>query len=145
MSPHHMPYDTWWKPRLNGRPFGKVYRKMYGFHQAHHANYKCNLNVAAFFGIPLADSVFGTYKQPDELLLDGVLATKASGRKAPLSLAGRSRGSTAWFSRDGDGCQKETEALLLLFEKSLPQFSEAAAKTRVFGTTRVMSASGVFE
>ena len=54
---------------------------MYGFHQAHHANYKCNLNVAGFFGIPLADLAFGTYRQPDDLLLDGATLTKATARK----------------------------------------------------------------
>ena len=49
---HHLRYDAWWKPRLNDRMFGRVWRKVYGFHQAHHANYRCNLNVAGFFGIP---------------------------------------------------------------------------------------------
>lgn len=78
---HHKPYDAWWKQKLNGRAFGRVWRTLYGFHQGHHANYKCNLNVAGFFGIPLADLVFGTYKQPDELLLDGAPATKESARR----------------------------------------------------------------
>jgi hypothetical protein len=78
---HHKPYDAWWKQKLNSRVFGGLWRKMYGFHQAHHANHKCNLNVAGFFGIPLADLLFGTYKQPDTLLLDRAPATKESARR----------------------------------------------------------------
>jgi hypothetical protein len=78
---HHTPYNPWWKRRLEGRVFGAIWRHMYGFHQAHHANYKCNLNVAGFFGIPVADLLFGTYKQPDTLLIDGTPATKETARK----------------------------------------------------------------
>lgn len=78
---HHKPYDAWWKPKLQGRVWGTVWRKAYGFHQAHHANYRCNLNVAGFFGIPLGDLVFGTYKQPDLLLVDGATAITESARR----------------------------------------------------------------
>lgn len=78
---HHQPYDSWWKRRLEGRVLGRMWRTVYGFHQAHHANYKCNLNVAGFFGLPLADLVFGTYRQPDQLLLDGARGTKESARR----------------------------------------------------------------
>jgi hypothetical protein len=53
-----------------------TWRKLYGFHQAHHANYKCNMNIAGFFGIPVADLTFGTYEQPEILLLDGAPASK---------------------------------------------------------------------
>jgi len=80
-SVHHKPYDTWWKPRIAGRCFGRAWGLLYGFHQAHHANYKCNLNVAGFFGLPLADIVFGTYKKPDPLLVDGARATKEAARR----------------------------------------------------------------
>jgi len=76
---HHQPY-AWWEPKLAGRA-GAAWGWLYGFHQAHHANYKCNLNVAGFFGIPLADIVFGTYKQPDVLLIDGAVATKEAARR----------------------------------------------------------------
>jgi hypothetical protein len=34
------------------------------------------MNVAGFFGLPVGDWLFATYKQPDELLLDGLPATK---------------------------------------------------------------------
>lgn len=78
---HHEPYEAFWKPRLEGRTFSGAWRWLYGFHQAHHANYQCNLNVAGFFGIPLADIVFGTYKRPEPLLIDGAPATKAAARR----------------------------------------------------------------
>ena len=78
---HHQPYEAWWKPRLNSRIFGGVWRKLYGFHQAHHANYFCNMNIAGFFGVPVADLVLGTYNQPDELLLDGAPGTKDIARR----------------------------------------------------------------
>ncbi len=92
---HHKSYDAWWKRQLHLRTFGKVWRTAYGFHQAHHANYKCNLNVAGFFGIPLADMVFGTYKQPDALLLDGAPATKESARR----LTPQPRWPISWLDR----------------------------------------------
>lgn len=78
---HHLPYDQWWKARTERGIAAPLWRKLYGFHQAHHANYRCNLNVAGFFGLPLADLVFGTYRQPATLLLDGAPATKALARE----------------------------------------------------------------
>lgn len=91
---HHQPH-RWWTSRLESRSFGRGWRALYGFHQAHHANYKCNLNVAGFFGVPLADLAFGTYKQPDVLLIDGAPATKASARR----LTPRPRWPIAWLDR----------------------------------------------
>lgn len=92
---HHKPYEEWWAKRLNGRILGGMWRRMYGFHQAHHANHRCNLNVAGFFGIPLADLVFGTYKQPDALLIDGAPATKEVARK----LTPQPRWPISWLDR----------------------------------------------
>ena len=92
---HHQPYETWWKKRLNNRIVGKLWRKVYGFHQGHHANYRCNLNVAGFFGIPVADLMFGTYKQPSIVLLDGTLATKEVAR----SLTPQPYWLVAWLDR----------------------------------------------
>ena len=77
---HHQSYETHWKPRLKNQTFGAGWRALYGFHQGHHANYRCNLNVAGFFGLPLADLVFNTYKQPKTLLVDGASATKQTAR-----------------------------------------------------------------
>lgn len=91
---HHQPH-AWWERKLNGRIFGRLWREMYGFHQGHHANYKCNLNVAGFFGIPVGDLLFGTYKQPDALLIDGAPATKACARK----LTPEPRWPISWLDR----------------------------------------------
>jgi hypothetical protein len=51
--------------------------------------------VAGFFGIPLADMVFGTYKQPSPLLIDGVRATNAAAR----ALIPHPRWPIAWLDR----------------------------------------------
>ncbi len=74
---HHLPYDPWWKSKIEWPVFGTVWRKLYGFHQAHHANYRCNMNIAGFYGLPLADLMLGTYQQPAVLLIDGAPATKS--------------------------------------------------------------------
>lgn len=92
---HHKPYDTWWAPKIRGRMLGPMWRKLHGFHQAHHANYKCNMNVAGFYGLPLADLVFGTYREPDPLLLDGATATKAAARR----LTPEPRWPISWLDR----------------------------------------------
>ncbi|HEU4687940.1 MAG TPA: hypothetical protein VFS23_06260 [Vicinamibacterales bacterium] len=92
---HHQPYELFWKPRLEHPIFGGAWTWLYGFHQAHHANYRCNINVAGFFGIPLADLVFGTYRRPNPLLLDGARATKADARR----LLPQPRWPVSWFDR----------------------------------------------
>ncbi|ODS52078.1 MAG: hypothetical protein ABS36_18140 [Acidobacteria bacterium SCN 69-37] len=92
---HHQPYDTYWQPRLARRLTGRLWNWLYGFHLAHHANYRCNLNVAGFFGIPLADMVFGTYKRPTPLLIDGVRATNAAAR----ALSPQPRWPISWLDR----------------------------------------------
>ncbi len=92
---HHQPYETWWKRKLDHPTFGPVWRRLYGFHQAHHANYKCNLNVAGFFGIPLGDLMFGTYMQAEALLVDGAPATKETARR----LTPQPRWPISWLDR----------------------------------------------
>ena len=92
---HHEPHETFWKPRLQGRAFGRAWAWLHGFHQAHHANYKCNLNVAGFFGMPLGDLVFGTHKRPEPLLVDGARATRAAARH----LIPQPRWPISWLDR----------------------------------------------
>jgi len=92
---HHQPYESFWKPRIERSRLRRLWQWFYGFHQAHHANYKCNLNVAGFFGIPLADLAFGTYKRPSPLLVHGAAATTASAR----SLIPTPRWPIAWLDR----------------------------------------------
>lgn len=70
---HHKPH-SWWEQKISDSGLRKFWLLMYGFHQAHHANPACNMAIGGFFGLPLADWSFGTYKQPRVLLLDGVAA-----------------------------------------------------------------------
>jgi hypothetical protein len=51
--------------------------------------------VAGFCGIPLADIVFGTYKQPDPLLVDGANAGKEAARR----LMSQARWPISWLDR----------------------------------------------
>ena len=92
---HHQSFELWWKPKLENRVFGKMWKNLYIFHQAHHANYHCNLNVAGFYGLPLADLVFGTYKKLETPLLDGSSATKQVARE----LTPEPRWPINWFDR----------------------------------------------
>lgn len=92
---HHQPYESFWQPRLAHPSHGRAWRWLYGFHQAHHAYYKCNMNVAGFFGLPLADLVFNTYKRPEPLLVDGAPATKAAAR----NLIPQPRWPISWLDR----------------------------------------------
>lgn len=70
----HYPYE-WWKSATEHPRFGGFWSKFYGFHHMHHANISCNEAISGFFGLPIADWLFGTYHQPKELLLEGRVAT----------------------------------------------------------------------
>jgi hemolysin III len=70
----HWPYE-WWKRATEHPRFGDFWRRLYGFHHMHHANISCNEGISGFFGLPIADWVFGTYHQPRELLIEGRVAT----------------------------------------------------------------------
>lgn len=70
----HLPYP-WWERATGHQRFGKLWRKVYGFHHFHHANIGSNEAISGFFGLPLADWVFRTYHQPKDLLLHGHMAT----------------------------------------------------------------------
>ena len=70
----HFPYPWWERATLHPR-FGGLWRKVYGFHHFHHANVGSNEAISGFFGLPLADWLFRTYHQPQDLLLHGRMAT----------------------------------------------------------------------
>lgn len=70
----HYPYE-WWKKAIEHPRFGRMWTALYGFHHFHHANVGANEAISGFFGLPIADWVFGTYHQPRELLLEGRVAT----------------------------------------------------------------------
>lgn len=70
----HLPYE-WWKGATEHPTFGRMWTALYGFHHFHHANVGANEAISGFFGLPVADWMFGTYHQPKELLLEGRVAT----------------------------------------------------------------------
>ncbi len=73
----HLSYKSWWRPKVLHPRFGRFWTKVYGFHLMHHANHLTNEAIGGFIlWFPLADFVFGTYKQPNKLLLDGTLASE---------------------------------------------------------------------
>lgn len=70
----HLPYPMW--QRMFSWPYvGRFMLRAYGFHLMHHAHPKINEGIAGFFGMKLADRLFGTYYLPPKLLVDGVVAT----------------------------------------------------------------------
>jgi hemolysin III len=70
----HRPYE-WWERAVEHPRAGRFWKQFYGFHHMHHANIRCNEAIGGFFTLPIADWVFGTYHQPEELLLHGRMAT----------------------------------------------------------------------
>jgi len=78
----HRPYE-WWKRATEHPRTGRIWSKLYAFHHMHHANISCNEAISGFFGLPIADWVFGTYHQPRELLLEGRVATARDFAVAP--------------------------------------------------------------
>jgi hemolysin III len=68
----HKPLEKW-LPLLehSNLLFRKFWRKVYAFHLRHHADIKCNEGISGFFGIPIADFVFGTWIDPATLYTNG--------------------------------------------------------------------------
>lgn len=70
----HYPYE-WWQRAVEAKRLGWIWKKVYAFHHFHHANISTNEAISGFFGLPVADWVFKTYNQPQDLLLHGRIAT----------------------------------------------------------------------
>ena len=66
----HWPFERW-APLIEHRTWGKFWRRVYSFHLRHHAVIDCNESVSGFFGLPVADWVFGTCVIPRTLYSDG--------------------------------------------------------------------------
>ena len=62
----HYPFARWEKI-ISNRHIGRAVRTGYSFHLAHHACIRNNESVSGFFGIPVADILFGTVKIPKNL------------------------------------------------------------------------------
>ncbi|HVU23458.1 MAG TPA: hemolysin III family protein [Opitutus sp.] len=67
---NHWPFETW-EPLIQHRRWGWFWRPAYAFHLRHHAVIDCNESISGFFGLPLADWVFGTCVLPQTIYADG--------------------------------------------------------------------------
>ncbi|MSR78551.1 MAG: hypothetical protein EXS59_00170 [Candidatus Taylorbacteria bacterium] len=68
---HALEHTSFWEKTVENPKSGKLGKKIWGFHAAHHANVMSNMAISGFFGLPLFDWIFGTYKQPQGLLVNG--------------------------------------------------------------------------
>ena len=66
----HWPLETW-APLITHPFWGRFWQPVYGFHLRHHAVTDCNESISGFFGLPLADWVFGTCVIPQTVYADG--------------------------------------------------------------------------
>lgn len=71
-STEHLPYESFWASRVTSLRWGKFWRSLYSFHIHHHAHIGTNEAVGGFFGIPMADIVFGTHVSSSTPLVDGM-------------------------------------------------------------------------
>jgi hemolysin III len=67
---NHWPFETW-EPLITHPRWGRFWRPAYAFHLRHHAVIDCNESISGFFGLPLADWVFGTCVMPKTIYADG--------------------------------------------------------------------------
>lgn len=76
---NHWPFETW-LPLIEHPRWGRFWRPVYGFHLRHHAVIDCNESISGFFGLPVADWVFGTCLIPQTVYGDGEEWTKGKFR-----------------------------------------------------------------
>ena len=67
---NHWPLEKW-LPLIELPRWGRFWRTAYGFHLRHHAVIDCNESISGFFGLPVADWVFGTCVIPQTLYAQG--------------------------------------------------------------------------
>jgi hemolysin III len=67
---NHWPFEKW-APLIEHPTWGFFWRPVYSFHLRHHAVIECNESVSGFFGLPIADWVFGTCLIPKTIYADG--------------------------------------------------------------------------
>ncbi len=67
---NHWPLERW-LPLIEHPKWGWFWRPVYSFHLRHHAVIDCNESVSGFFGLPIADWVFGTCVIPATIYADG--------------------------------------------------------------------------
>lgn len=71
---NHWPFEKW-EPLLMHPTWGRLWRPLYGFHLRHHAVIDCNESISGFFGLPVADWLFGTCIIPQTVYAAGEVAT----------------------------------------------------------------------
>jgi hemolysin III len=67
---NHWPFEKW-EPLLQHPRWSKIWHPAYAFHLRHHAVIDCNESISGFFGLPLADWVFGTCVIPQTIYAEG--------------------------------------------------------------------------
>ena len=67
---NHWPFEKW-APLIEHPTWGRFWRPVYSFHLRHHAVIDCNESISGFFGLPVADWVFGTCLIPRTIYADG--------------------------------------------------------------------------
>ena len=67
---NHWAFEKW-APLIEHQTWGFFWRPVYSFHLRHHAVIDCNESVSGFFGLPVADWVFGTCLIPRTIYADG--------------------------------------------------------------------------
>lgn len=67
----HLPYERFWKPRMEGRWTGRTFRRLYAFHLMHHWRPTANLAVVGLWGVALWDHAFKTHRRPKRLPVAG--------------------------------------------------------------------------
>lgn len=67
---NHWPFEKW-AVLVESPRWSWFWRPVYGFHLRHHAVIDCNESISGFFGLPIADWVFGTCIIPRTVYADG--------------------------------------------------------------------------
>jgi len=67
---NHWPFEKW-EPLIEHPRWGKFWQPAYAFHLRHHAVIDCNESISGFFGLPVADWVFGTCVIPKTIYAEG--------------------------------------------------------------------------
>jgi hypothetical protein len=81
----HLPFERFWKPRMEGRLTGKLFQRMYAFHLMHHWRPTSNLAIVGLWGVAFWDHLFRTHRRPERLPLKGAEVTyKDAVLKKPL-------------------------------------------------------------
>jgi hypothetical protein len=62
----HLPFDRFWRPRMNN----PVVKRIYGFHLMHHWRPTANVAIVGFWGFAIWDHLFRTHHRPERMPLN---------------------------------------------------------------------------